>query len=191
MTAAVATAPMTPAQGRYLTSLLNDLTAVAPAAGAEARTRLHAMHAAGTLDKRETSRAIDVLKAAIRVATAPTAPAQRTSPVARRAQEATLRGQAYTEVVYLQDGTLQEAVSSTVARTAPVAPVGALVREDEVRMLAARREAAASLNLTPGRRPARGRSVAPKGPNKIIESLRTWTPERSAALLASGEVVPF
>lgn len=154
MTTALATAPMTAPQGRFLTSLLNDLTAVAPKAGAEARTRLHAQWAAGTLDKREASRAIDVLKQAIAVAKgapAPVVPAQR--PQAR-----------------------------PVAPSAPMARGGAWQGPLGQEVL----QACAKAGVTPGKR--KGRSVAPKGPSKIMESLRNWDP---TAPVPTAEEVGF
>lgn len=71
---------LTPAQGKYLTSLLNTLTEAAPRAGVEARTRLHAQYAEGTLTKAEASRAIDVLKRAIALAGMPSTQAVVVTP---------------------------------------------------------------------------------------------------------------
>lgn len=133
---------MTPAQGRFLTALLDDLTAAAPKAGTEARTRLREQFAAGRLDKAEASRSIDVLKRAIALA----------------------KG------------------------TAPVPAPRAEISEREAVMLEARRAQAATLRK--GKPAPKRRSARPAG-GGLMDALRTWTPERSAALLADAEGLPF
>lgn len=176
---------MTPAQGRFLTSLLDDLTAVAPAAGTEARVRIRATFAAGNLTKAEASRSIDVLKRAIALAkgTAPVpAPAREVSVVVARNEAFAARtGQAITEVVYLQDGTLQIAATALAPR--------AEISEREAVMLEARRAQAATLRK--GKPTAKRRASARPAGGGLMDSLRTWTPERSAALLADTEGLPF
>lgn len=157
---------MTDRQGRFLTALLDDLTAAAPKAGIAARTRLRALHAEGRLDKAEASRAIDVLKRALALATgtAPApAPRQWVAPA----------------------GAPLSAARPTLTVSAP--PALDLTRE--ALALEARREAASTLRKGPAKAKGGSRRSGPS----IMDSLRSWTPERGAeanAAFARGEV-PF
>lgn len=155
---------MTDRQGRFLTALLDDLTAAAPKAGQQARTRLRALHAEGRLDKAEASRAIDVLKRALALATG-TAPAPRqwVAPA----------------------GAPLSAARPTLTVSAP--PALDLTRE--ALALEARREAASTLRKGPAKAKGGSRRSGPS----IMDSLRSWTPERAAEAneaFARGEV-PF
>lgn len=156
---------MTAPQGRFLTSLLDALTEVAPAAGQEARTRLRASFAAGDLDKREASRSIDVLKRAIAVATGTAAaPAPRTWTAPAGAPLSAARP-----------------VRTLTVSTGP----SALDMEREAVALQARREAASTLKKGPAKAKGGSRRSGPS----VMESLRSWTPERAA--LATAESVGF
>lgn len=157
---------MTDRQGRFLTALLDDLTAAAPKAGQQARTRLRALHAEGRLDKAEASRAIDVLKRALALATG-TAPAPRQWVAPAGAPLSAARP----------------------TRTLTVSAPPALDLTREALALEARREAASTLRKGPAKAKGGSRRSGPS----IMDSLRSWTPERAAeanAAFARGEV-PF